>query len=279
MNLKSIIRKIFTIPLFEHMAANIQRPKPFNSFWTKIIPPNSYYDKSTFRDTIIDGIRFKLFLNEWMEYILYFGIDADNKQHLYSHIKTGMNVIDVGTNFGETLLHFASLSKTGTVIGFEPVPYIFEKCKSNIALNNFDNIILENLALSDSAEELIFNDPQNNNSGGVFLSRGSGTNKVNAITLDNYIDSKMITKVDLIKIDVEGFEMQVIKGAINTLKKLRPLLIIELIDTNLSKQNTSSTEIIALLKTLGYNKVTDLKTGMVLPDNTSSLNMDAVFSV
>ena len=69
------------------------------------------------------------------------------------------------------------------------------------------------------------------------------------VTLDSFVSQKKISRVDFIKVDVEGYEKFVLAGALETLKKDRPLLLIEIFCMNCSDQE----ELLALLTTLGYN--------------------------
>ena len=73
------------------------------------------------------------------------------------------------------------------------------------------------------------------------------------ITLDEYIEQQQIPKIDFIKIDTEGYEMHVLKGAVETLKKFRPLLFVELSDDNLRQQNNTPQELVLFLNGLGYS--------------------------
>src|SRR5437667_10717 len=106
-----------------------------------------------------------------MQYCIYYGIEIEPRETLYSFVKNGTTVIDVGTNIGETLLNFAKINRDGLNIGFEPVQYLFEKARNNIALNRFENIELVNKGLSRSEEVLSFQEVSEHNSGGTFLIR------------------------------------------------------------------------------------------------------------
>jgi FkbM family methyltransferase len=166
-----------------------------------------------------------------------------------------MVLFDVGSNIGETLLNFAKLTgDNGKVYGFEPVPYSFNKCSNNILLNRFNNVSVSQIALSNKEETLFFHEANNNNSGGVFMNKNNtpGSYKVEGITLDAYVERIGITHLDLIKVDVEGFETNVLKGASETCRKFRPNLFVEVDDINLKNQGSSASELIALITSYGY---------------------------
>ena len=190
-----------------------------------------------------------------MEWVIYYGLNVENRSDLYCLVKRDMVLFDVGSNVGETLLNFAKLTgDNGKVYGFEPVPYSFSKCSNNISLNRFSNVSLAQIALSNKEETLFFQDTNNNNSGGVFMNRKNspGSNEVEGVTLDAYVERLGITKIDLIKVDVEGFETNVFKGASETCKKFRPKLFVEVDDVNLKSQGSSAIELIELITSYGY---------------------------
>jgi FkbM family methyltransferase len=163
-------------------------------------------------------------------------------------------IIDVGTNIGETLLNFAKRNISGVNIGFEPVPFLFEKAKHNIGLNHFQNIVLNNAALSNNNETLSFNIANEFNSGGIFLSAGNGdtARSVPAIRLDDYVSEHGLSRISLIKIDVEGFEMNVLQGAAETLKRFKPALFVEINDGFLKRQKSSARELFQFLRSMNY---------------------------
>ncbi|HCW08308.1 MAG TPA: hypothetical protein DGG95_13190, partial [Cytophagales bacterium] len=71
-------------------------------------------------------------------------------------------------------------------------------------------------------------------------------------TLDHYVEEKNIQKIDLVKIDVEGFEQRVIAGSVNTLQRFKPKLFIEINNDNLKEQGNSARALIQQLLNFGY---------------------------
>lgn len=251
------VKAIFKYWPFEPVIALLTKNRDINNLFVKLLPSNLDYPKAATRRRNINGINYELYLNQWMEYALFFGIKNEDKTVLYKKVKPGFVILDIGVNFGETLLNFAKLTgENGKVYGFEPMPAIYKKCLNNVSLNTFKNIVLENFALSDTNENLVVNDPLNGNSGGTYVSKLSSDNTnqitINSVTLDDYVLQNGIDQIDFIKIDVEGYETNVVKGAIETIKKFRPLLYIEVCDENLKRSGSSSKELIQLLKNLNY---------------------------
>lgn len=201
------------------------------------------------------GLLYALDLSEYMEWVIYFDLNVEYREKLYPLVKDGMVVLDVGGNIGETALNFAKITgPTGKVISFEPVPDTYLKCVRNLSLNNFSWLKVEQLALSDRNEQLYFDPSSYPNNGGIYMRRDTARLEfsVKARPLDEYIAAVKLPKVDLIKIDVEGFEFNVLKGALNTLNSMKPLLFVEINDHNLGRQHADAKQIFDLLSESGY---------------------------
>lgn len=271
----NIFRKISQLPVIEKTLADSIAGG--NSLSKKIIASNGMYPKGTWRTCTRDGINYKLDISDYMEHAIYFGINDGvdfDRRVLYSLIKEDAVCFDVGANIGETTLNFARLAPKGKVFSFEPVPFLFRRLKTNVELNSFPNIILNNLAASDKEEELFFEVPDNNNSSGISLNkeRSAQSETVNSTTIDSYVASNNIQRIDFFKIDVEGFENFVITGAINTLKKFKPVLFIEVDHKNLQKNNSSEKELLLKLQELGYSLYRidgEEKISIITPENTN----------
>ncbi len=114
------------------------------------------------------------------------------------------------------------------VLAFEAHPANFLVLKKNIELNAVGNIDVYQKALGSAPDStFIYDDPDDNREGASMIhgKQGSGGYPVEVIALDSVIGE---SKVDLIKIDVEGFEPEVLKGAENCIKRHHPTLIIEI---------------------------------------------------
>jgi len=239
----------------DYLFPPLTNSKGYDNFFVKCLPQNYQYPKYSIRKVKRDEIWYELDLSEYMEWVIYYGLNVENRSDLYCLVKRDMVLFDVGSNIGETLLNFAKLTgDNGKVYGFEPVPYSFNKCSNNILLNRFNNVSVSQIALSNKEETLFFHEPNNNNSGGVFMNKNNtpGSYKVEGITLDAYVERIGITHLDLIKVDVEGFETNVLKGASETCRKFRPNLFVEVDDINLKNQGSSASELIALITSYGY---------------------------
>lgn len=140
-------------------------------------------------------------------------------------------VLDIGANIGCTALLFAQQAQR--VIAFEPSPSTFSLLKRNVDASGHKNIELFNVALGRAAgrSELTFS-PDNRS--GAFVSDrtqasfGHVTEAITVERLDDVVAGLALDHLDLIKIDVEGFEKSVLEGAANTLARYRPVVVLEL---------------------------------------------------
>jgi FkbM family methyltransferase len=178
--------------------------------------------------------------------------------HLKRVLKSGSVLFDVGANFGYyslTLAHY--LSRQCHVQAFEPNPPTHARLLKHIALNQLGTVITPHrLALSDVPGTGYLRDETGNhadfNSGAASLGAHRDGVPVPVVTLDDFCGSQNINRLDFLKIDVEGFEAHVLRGAAVSLAKFQPLLCIELNPSTLTRQNTSVKNVADMLGQFGY---------------------------
>jgi FkbM family methyltransferase len=146
-------------------------------------------------------------------------------------LNTGDIALDIGANIGlQSLRMSLSSGLNGKVYAFEPLEYLQEKFMKNLELNKAVNVRLFPFALSDKESETDFKINKNSWNQGTFsLSNNSGTDLQRIIVkvADEIPEIQSLEKLALIKIDVEGFEHQVLKGLKQTLQKHKPRIIFE----------------------------------------------------
>lgn len=130
--------------------------------------------------------------------------------------------LDIGANVGNHTVYMSLLSDAYEVLSFEPHPEIFKCLNENVAKNKCDNVRTYNVGLGSESGKLKMSDIDLKNCGSTKISE-DGSVEVDIITLD----SLDLTDVSLIKIDVEGFEANVIDGSLKTIEKNKPILITE----------------------------------------------------
>lgn len=143
----------------------------------------------------------------------------------------GMTFVDVGANIGiHTSIAARSVAPNGTVYSFEPVPENFEILVRNLARNQLNNVITEQIAIGDrNGYSTIY--LADNSIGTHSLLRNQNSYRLDQelsvpiTTLDSYFNNRMPDEVNVLKIDVEGYEPNVLKGAIKLLGRTNQLLI------------------------------------------------------
>ncbi|MGB7844229.1 MAG: FkbM family methyltransferase [Candidatus Acidiferrum sp.] len=145
-------------------------------------------------------------------------------------LSPGKTFIDAGANFGVyTLVASKIVGETGRVLAFEPSLQSFPVLQHNIALNGLMNTSAYRLALSDrSGKAWLYHgrDPVQNSLGRDPVSSGEGE-EVETESLDNVVQKAGVEHVDIIKLDVEGAEEMILRGAMKTLTADRPVVIFE----------------------------------------------------
>lgn len=282
----NLFRKPFTGEFLGNKLSDLL-DKNRESFWLrKLVPGNNLYPKGTERLCRRYGVNFSLDLSDYQQWLLYFSDNHDSSLGVLSYVESGFTVIDVGGNVGQTALAMAKkVGDSGKVISFEPYPATVKRFKKNLELNqDIKNIRLENYALGDFDGSIsLFQDCVTNSGGNRVLYSDTenhvGVERVPATTLDSYLaKEKSITGVDLIKIDVEGFEMSVLRGAEQTLLKYKPKLVVEVDDKNLTKQGATTDDLVTFLRRLDYSLI-DLSTMKEFSSGGASIHTDIFCSV
>lgn len=252
------LRKTFTFFPFERIISAFSQNKNLNSFVGKLIPENNLYPPGTIRHVKRNGIWYVLDISDYQNWLIYFGLNDDKPVGLYELVKKDSVIIDVGANIGQTAMNFAKISEQNSMIhAFEPDPVNYSKALENLKRNPFKNIRYYNIGLGSANEELSLkiNSPLNRGGNRIDRKKALGSLIIKIERLDDVLERENVQKVDLIKIDVEGFELEVLKGAKTTILLHKPLLYIEVDDANLQQQGTSASRLIQFIKDLGYNCV------------------------
>ncbi|MEX0917226.1 MAG: FkbM family methyltransferase [Candidatus Paceibacterota bacterium] len=177
-----------------------------------------------------------------------YGHQASDVSLLLDHLKKGDVVVDVGAYIGTFSIPLSKKAKE--VHSFEPIKNSFDILKRNIERNKRDNIIPYNSALSDREESLM----PRHSGGGTSLfpneeqgEETRGDDEIEVGTLDSYGLSP-----SLIKLDCEGMELSVLKGAKETIEHSRPILFIEINREQLGRHGASGLKIELFLRNFGY---------------------------
>jgi len=184
-----------------------------------------------------DGRRFRVDLNNGMYKSLFFmgHYEKCETRILGKIVKEGDVILDIGANFGWYTTLFARLvGECGQVHSFEPVPPIFDELKFNLELNDLaDNVTLNNCALAMKAEQVTLHLFEGLPSGHASISKLGRSDYVAfeswTMPLDKYISDNNISRVNLVKCDVEGAEMLVLKGGAELFsREPAPIVLLEM---------------------------------------------------
>lgn len=165
-----------------------------------------------------------------------------NKGTIGNYIQ-GKSILDIGTNIGNHTLYFFFECQIKDAYNFEPVENTLNIFKKNIYINNLSNKVhIYNVAVGQSEGKADIYSYNKDNIGATKI-KPQSDGAIQVITIDSL---NIQETIGLIKIDVEGFETNVLKGALNTLKKNMPYILIEIVDENFE-------EIHNLLSNIGYS--------------------------
>ena len=145
---------------------------------------------------------------------------------LGKHITPSTVLLDVGANIGFVTLFAASRAKEGHVHAFEPIKHLAEQIEKSVDINSFSNVTVHNVACGSARGTAQISVPAKN-SGGASIARAPKDSQ-DTLSIDVApVDEMMYQKVDIIKIDVEGFELQALMGMKETISTHKPKIFIE----------------------------------------------------
>ncbi len=181
-------------------------------------------------------------------------------------------VFDIGANIGVVTNWFAH--RCQHVHAFEPHPDNFEKIKSQKKLRNMNNITVHDIALGKEKSRMQLHVKEfhgHHSLGDVVSSQTVGKIEVNVRTVDAISEELKIDKINFMKIDVEGFESDVLRGASRLLQNKKiDYILFELQDTILHSINRTSKEVFQIIFDAGY-QIIDLN-GNSIVDSTSTIS-------
>lgn len=271
--LDSTIRKVFRISALERLL--LQAAKlPGGAVFLKFAPAFYSYPSKSRRICERNGVNYNLDISTHGGWRLYYLKSRSHRIGLFA--KSEQTVVDIGANIGETALSFAkSVGSSGRVFAFEPNPEIFSELKVNCSLNSNLNVQCENVALGAAGAMVSMVQMEERNPGTMTIAhevdgqRASVCN-VTVSTLDDYLSAIGLKNIDLIKIDVEGYETFVLYGAVNIINECHPVLIVEICDAHQKVHGKSARSLFEQICSLGY-RVHDVHSGVEI---LSGSNLD-----
>lgn len=189
-------------------------------------------------------------------------------QAISSGLPDGGVFFDVGAHIGYDSLKAATIvGETGRVVAFEPNPDTITQLRSNVEASGARNVVVQPIACTDRETTLtLFDSSPGGNSGSTSLSRENAgpvtrAYRVRGRPIDDVVKELGLRRLDVLKADVEGAELIVLRGATETLRQFHPKLILEVVPRQLANMGTSVEELEAFVRSLGYlrSKAVDYK--------------------
>lgn len=186
-----------------------------------------FVPKEGIKECNVHGATVALDLSEHIQRSIYIGnYERQETNWVKAYLGKGDTFLDVGANVGYfSLLASRIVGNTGSVISIEPSRNRFEILEQTIARNSLSNVKLFNLGLGAVSEQKVLPDPLLENYSPSFFAEGQGEN-VRIVTLDELFPQMGVDHIDVLKMDVEGFEPYVLQGARSLLsqKKIKAIL-------------------------------------------------------
>jgi len=208
-----------------------------------------------------NGMTIEVVANDWvgLEIMTHGYYEAAAVELVSALLGPGMVFLDVGAHIGQyTLVASRIVGDQGEVHSFEPDPDTFELLTHNITRNGLKNVRANQVALyrEDSVREFFRASPLN--IGGSSLARpyeadSNVSFKVSCVRLDRYVEEHRLAHVDVIKMDIEGAEIDALRGAQKLLaSESRPILVLEFHERALETFGGSCATLAEFLRARGY---------------------------
>ena len=186
------------------------------------------------------------------------GYEPEETRLLEKVLRPGMTFVDIGANIGYfTLVGARAVGSTGRVIAFEPTPSAFRLLTKNIAANGFAQVAaFPNAVTNRNASATLFLDarsPVHSSVSEANIGESAGSVTVETVSLDTFLPSIEIDRVDVVKIDAQGAELQILEGGEQTLAHPSVVVILEFWPPGLLGLGASPEELLRRVQALGFS--------------------------
>jgi FkbM family methyltransferase len=229
-----------------------------------------------------DGLRYDLDLSQAIDLTIFVlgRFEPSTVAAFRRYVKPGATVLDIGANIGAQTLQLARLvGPQGRVLSFEPTAFAFAKLRRNLQLNPQIAgrvTALQYFLTGEDAETL----PASVYSSWSLLRSPAAHDKhlgvpmatagARGATLDRVLAEQSIERVDLVKLDVDGFECDVLAGASEMIRRSRPTFVMEIMPYGLVEQGASLSQLLGFFVPFGY-RLYDERTEAPLPSDAAAL--------
>lgn len=220
-------------------------------------------------------ISFAHYYKEFESY--YLNCEMATKRWWVEHVQPDWHIIDAGANVGYYSILFSQLAPEGHIYAFEPTDTV-GMLVANLNENNAANVEAFKVALGARSGR---------RADAIFRLWGAEPerNEVDFVSIDDFVSMKGMTRVDAIKIDVDSFDLEVLLGAEQTLRRFDPYVVVEL-NHALNKRQQSNAQAFHWLASIGYREAEVLeyenyvlkRSDNLAAKHPGALRFDLVFS-
>jgi FkbM family methyltransferase len=181
----------------------------------------------------------------------------------------GQRIFDIGGFEGIHTIFFADRAgPDGQVVTFEPDPVNYQKILENVGINDLTNVVVLNLGVGDRPGHLEFAYPRDRGRGSALIETlehyksDSHTQRVTlpVTSIDSELQSQGRPAPDFVKVDVEGLELQVLEGMVDTVDRFKPRIFLEIHGWSVNGKEANSQRVVAWLEDHGYS-ITHVESG------------------
>ncbi|MBI1245752.1 MAG: FkbM family methyltransferase [Alphaproteobacteria bacterium] len=209
-----------------------------------------------------DGLLINIDTHSFLEWYIYFyGAFRPKISHMLNRmLREGQVAFDIGSNIGMHALVMANrVGRTGRVHVFEPDPHPMGRLAANLHLNGFDNVTLNQAAVSQHTEtrQLYLHDETIGNFANASLQESNVGRTTRSIdmkvwSLDDYVDANPVPRLDVIKLLAQGEEWNALQGAMRTIRRFRPKIFFLWEPAYWARQSLCLMDAVRLFRDLGY---------------------------
>ena len=276
---KNVLRNVFRPRVMEFLASRVTDGRNPEDKLARL-PLNHYqYPVGSVREVERLGLRLTLDLSDLVDWAIFFGLVDDGLERLFEHTQPNDVVIDVGANNGMVTMRLAQrVGVGGRVFSFEPHPENFRRLEHNLFLNDLPQVSAFPVGLGEALGQasMLSVDKFNLGMHRIVPDRSLGDQPSDTIgdqppdtieltTLDSVRERYGLDRLDWVKIDVEGYELKVVRGGLLAIEELRPRLFVEVDDAHLRDQGDSAQALLGELDQLGYTMVDAVTGTPVIP--------------
>jgi FkbM family methyltransferase len=202
----------------------------------------------------LPGITVSLRTNQRIERWMWAGAyERELVQLMKRTLKSGMTVVDVGANIGYlSALASGLVGNTGQVHAFEPMPQNVSRLRQNLSAFRWARLYPCAVGEAPGKATICFDESESGWASLLITDDLKCRAEVDVIRLDDWARDAAITRVDFVKMDIEGGEFRALRGAQEMLSRFRPIIVAELNAVCLARDHRKPEDVFALLQGLGY---------------------------